>query len=49
MTASANALDALAAFRPRTLDELEGIEGIGPKKLEQYGEEILAITAEDDA
>ena len=38
-------IDALARQRPRDLDALGGVYGIGPAKLEKYGAEILAITA----
>ncbi len=37
-------LAAIAAARPRTLDELRGISGIGATKLERYGAALLAIT-----
>ena len=36
-------LRAIATARPRSLAELATIEGIGPTKLELYGDEILAI------
>ena len=36
-------LAAVAEARPTTLDELRAIKGFGPKKLEKYGVEILAI------
>ena len=36
-------LDGIAAVRPATLAELRGIAGIGDKKLEHYGEELLAL------
>ena len=36
-------LDGIAASRPRTLAELRGIPGIGDKKLEHYGDELLAL------
>jgi DNA helicase-2/ATP-dependent DNA helicase PcrA len=35
-------LHGIAATRPRTLTELRALPGIGPTKLELYGEEILA-------
>jgi ATP-dependent DNA helicase RecQ len=38
-------IDGIAAARPRTLAELRGIAGIGDKKLEHYGEELLALVA----
>jgi len=40
-------LEAIAARRPLTLAELSTVDGIGPAKLERYGDEILAIV--DDA
>jgi ATP-dependent DNA helicase RecQ len=36
-------MDGIAALRPRTLDELRGIPGIGDKKLEHYGTALLAV------
>jgi len=36
-------LQAIAAARPETLGELAQISGVGPAKLERYGEEVLAI------
>lgn len=39
-------LDSLAAAKPRTLDELRGIAGIGDKKLEHYGAALLAVIGE---
>ena len=39
-------LQAIAAARPRTLEDLRGIPGIGAKKLDRYGEALLAITSE---
>ncbi len=35
-------LSAIADARPRTLNELAGCRGIGPMKLERWGDEILA-------
>jgi DNA helicase-2/ATP-dependent DNA helicase PcrA len=42
-------LAALSERRPRSRGELLGIEGIGPSKLDRYGDELLALltTAED--
>ncbi|WP_104990460.1 DNA helicase RecQ [Deinococcus sp. NW-56] len=42
-------LDALAARQPRTLAELEGVPGLGPKRIEAYGERIVdaVLTALD--
>ena len=39
-------LEAIAARRPQNLAALEEISGVGPKKLAQYGEEVLAVLAE---
>lgn len=39
-------LRAVAAARPSSLMALRQIEGIGPTKLEAYGEEILAVVAD---
>ena len=36
-------LSAIAAERPKTLRELARITGIGPTKLELYGDDILAV------
>ena len=36
-------LRAIADTRPRDLDELAGISGIGPAKLEKYSAEVLAV------
>lgn len=37
-------LKRIAASRPRTLEELLAIKGVGPHKLEQYGPAVLAIS-----
>ena len=36
-------LQAIAAARPASLGELAQISGIGPAKLERYGDEVLAV------
>ena len=36
-------LAAIAERAPQSLDELQGISGIGAKKLEAYGEEVLRV------
>ena len=38
-------LEEIAA-RPRSLDELAAVPGVGPAKLERYGEGVLAALAE---
>ena len=40
-------LEAIAATRPQTPDDLRGISGIGAKKLERYGDALLKITGEN--
>jgi superfamily II DNA helicase RecQ len=39
------ALAAIAAARPRTLDDLSDVKGVGPGKLARYGAEVLAAVA----
>ena len=34
-------LRELAALRPQTMDELAGVKGFGPVKLERYGDDLL--------
>jgi ATP-dependent DNA helicase RecQ len=36
-------IDGIASVRPTTLNELRGIAGIGDKKLEHYGEALIAL------
>jgi ATP-dependent DNA helicase RecQ len=36
-------IDGIAASRPATLTQLRGIPGIGDKKLEHYGNELIAL------
>ena len=38
-------LRELAALRPQTLDELAGVKGFGPVKVERYGDDLLAVLA----
>ncbi len=44
-------IEAIAERRPRTIPELRRVPGIGPMKLDRYGEEIVAIVtgAEESA
>jgi ATP-dependent DNA helicase RecQ len=37
---------AIATLKPRTLQQLSTIDGVGEKKLEHYGEAVLAIVSE---
>jgi DNA helicase-2/ATP-dependent DNA helicase PcrA len=39
-------LGAIAAARPASLAELARVKGVGPAKLEQYGDEVLGILAD---
>ena len=39
-------LAAMAREQPATLDELAGISGVGAKKLDAYGREILRVLAD---
>jgi ATP-dependent DNA helicase RecQ len=39
----------IARVRPASLDDLRGVSGVGEKKLETYGEEIVALIAELDS
>jgi ATP-dependent DNA helicase RecQ len=39
-------LAAIAAARPATLDQLFAISGVGAKKLESYGDAVLAVVAD---
>ena len=41
-------LEALASVRPKDLTELAAITGIGPAKLERYGEELLRMVQGDE-
>jgi ATP-dependent DNA helicase RecQ len=36
-------IDGIATSRPTTLEQLRGIPGIGDKKLEHYGDELVAL------
>jgi ATP-dependent DNA helicase RecQ len=36
-------IDGIATSRPTTLAQLRGIAGIGDKKLEHYGDELIAL------
>jgi ribonuclease D len=43
MVAHNTTLQAIADEQPNTLNDLLGIKGIGPVKLERYGSEILGV------
>jgi ATP-dependent DNA helicase RecQ len=36
-------IDGIASLRPRTQEQLRGVAGIGDKKLERYGRELIAL------
>jgi ATP-dependent DNA helicase RecQ len=36
-------IDGIATSRPTTPEQLRGIPGIGDKKLEHYGDELIAL------
>jgi DNA helicase-2/ATP-dependent DNA helicase PcrA len=36
-------IEAIAASRPRSIAELRRVPGVGPMKLDRYGEEIIAV------
>ena len=38
-------LHELAAVRPQTMDELRGVKGFGPTKVERYGDDLLQLLA----
>ena len=38
-------LRELASVRPQTMNELAGVKGFGPVKLERYGDDLLAVLA----
>jgi ATP-dependent DNA helicase UvrD/PcrA len=42
-------LEEIAARRPTSLVELAAVPGVGPAKLERYGEDVLAALAEEQA
>jgi ATP-dependent DNA helicase RecQ len=42
-------LERVAASRPATLEELAAIKGIGPKKLERYGQAVLDVISQRES
>lgn len=46
MIAHDSALESLAAAKPQSEAELLGVKGYGPKKIEQYGKELIKIVKE---
>jgi DNA helicase-2/ATP-dependent DNA helicase PcrA len=45
---SNRALEAIASRRPDSLAELAEVRGVGPQKLERYGEEVLAVLSANE-
>jgi DNA helicase-2/ATP-dependent DNA helicase PcrA len=39
-------LTAIAEARPSSLEELSKLAGVGPSKLERYGQDVLAVLLE---
>ena len=39
-------LTAIAEAKPSTLEELAALAGVGPSKLERYGEDVLRVLVE---
>jgi len=46
IVASNAVLRSVARAQPGSLEELAQVPGIGPAKLELYGEEVLAVVSE---
>jgi DNA helicase-2/ATP-dependent DNA helicase PcrA len=40
-------IEAIAARRPRSMAELRRVPGVGPTKLDRYGEEIIGVVVRD--
>jgi DNA helicase-2/ATP-dependent DNA helicase PcrA len=40
-------IEAIAASRPRSIAELRRVPGVGPMKLDRYGEEIISVVVQD--
>jgi DNA helicase-2/ATP-dependent DNA helicase PcrA len=41
-------IEAIAARRPRSIAELRRVPGVGPMKLDRYGEEIIGLVVRND-
>jgi DNA helicase-2/ATP-dependent DNA helicase PcrA len=39
-------LEAIAGVKPRSIDELARVPGVGPAKLDRYGDEVLAVVGQ---
>ena len=42
-------IEAIAASRPRSIAELRRVPGVGPMKLDRYGEEIIGVVVRETA
>ena len=42
-------LEALVELRPASISSLRRVKGIGPARLDRYGDEILAVLAREGA
>ena len=40
-------IEAIAARQPRSIAELRRIPGVGPTKLDRYGEEIIGVVVQE--
>jgi superfamily II DNA helicase RecQ len=40
-------IEAIAARRPRSIAELRRVPGVGPTKLDRYGEEIIEVVVRE--
>ena len=40
-------IEAIAARRPRSIAELRRVPGVGPMKLDRYGEEIIGVVVRE--
>ena len=40
-------IEAIAARRPRSIAELRRVPGVGPMKLDRYGDEIIGVIVRD--
>ena len=40
-------LEGIVTARPRTIDQLRSVPGIGDKKLERYGDALIQIVCAD--
>jgi superfamily II DNA helicase RecQ len=39
-------IEAIAERRPRSIAELRRVPGVGPTKLDRYGEELIAVVVQ---